>query len=418
MMRSASADIRLVSAQAQTWSRVLLDSVAVRGSGHTPNKKHPEYWGGDVPWVSLKDTFRLDRGAITETTDTITAAGLTHSSAVMHSQGSVVLLRDAGIGKSGIIGADMAVSQHFMAWRCGARLDNWFLYYYFQRMKPEFDRISNGSTIKTIGLDYFKQLTVPLPAIEEQRSISLVLREADDLISTLGRLVAKKHAIKQGMMQQLLTGHTRIGGFAGPWLKTPLGAISAFITKGSTPTTYGFRWESTGVPFLRSECVSEHGLDMAQSMFISNAANEALRRSQVTDGDILMTITGNVGRVIRLAGIGDANINQHIARVRIKDPQFDDGFVYHYLSQRAMREYYESIVTGQAYPQISLKQVRDTEIPAPPIEEQRAIASALGDVDDELTALRARLDKARAVKTGMMQQLLTGRTRLPVEVAS
>src|SRR5205823_4709567 len=133
-----------------------------------------------------------------------------------------------------------------------------------------------------------------------------------------------------------------------------------FITKGATPTTYGYRWESAGVPFLRSECVSDRGLDMRQSMFISPAANEVLRRSQVVDGDVLMTITGNVGRVVRLAGIGDANINQHIARIRIKDPRFDSGFVYHYLSQKPMREHYTSIVTGQAYPQISLVQVRET----------------------------------------------------------
>jgi type I restriction enzyme S subunit len=156
---------------------------------------------------------------------------------------------------------------------------------------------------------------------------------------------------------------------------------------------------------------------MTQSMFISNAANQALRRSQVSDGDILMTITGYVGRVVWLAGVGVANINQHIARVRIKDPHFDTGFVYHYLSQPIIRTYYETIVTGQAYPQISLVQVRNTEIPTPSIEEQRAIADVLTDADDELEALERRLESARAIKTGMMQELLTGRTRMPVEAA-
>lgn len=277
---------------------------------------------------------------------------------------------------------------------------------------------SAGSGTGVLDTALLKRLPIWLPGSHEQEMIVQAVEDADSAVESLERLIAKKQAIKQGLIQQLLTGQTRVRGFTDTWSKTSLGAISAFITKGSTPTTYGFRWESTGVPFLRSECVSEHGLDMAQSMFISTAANEVLRRSQVTDGDILMTITGNVGRVIRLSGIGDVNINQHIARVRIKDRRFDDGFVYHYLSQRAMREYYESIVTGQAYPQISLKQVRDTQIPSPPIEEQRAIASILGDADYELTALRARLDKARAVKTGMMQELLTGRTRLPVAEAA
>lgn len=192
-----------------------------------------------------------------------------------------------------------------------------------------------------------------------------------------------------------------------------LGDISTFITKGSTPTTYGFKWEMSGVPFLRSECVSEKGLDMRQSMFISPKANQALRRSQVKDGDILMTITGYVGRVILLADVGSANINQHIARIRVKDGRFDAGYVYHYLSQRTIREYYETIVTGQAYPQISLAQVRATAIPALALVEQRSIASALDQADDLIATFERLIAKKQAIRQGMMQQLLTGRTRLP-----
>jgi type I restriction enzyme S subunit len=192
-----------------------------------------------------------------------------------------------------------------------------------------------------------------------------------------------------------------------------LGEMSTLITKGATPTTYGHKWQAFGVPFLRSECVSSRGLDMRQSMFISEGADQSLRRSRVKEGDILMTITGNVGRVVRLAGIGSANINQHIARVRIKDRNFDPGYVYHFLSQGTMREYYESIVTGQAFPQISLAQVRSTPIPEIGIEEQRTIARALDDAASLIGTLELLIAKKQAIKQGMMQDLLTGRTRLP-----
>ncbi|PPG44394.1 restriction endonuclease subunit S [Rathayibacter sp. AY2B5] len=196
-----------------------------------------------------------------------------------------------------------------------------------------------------------------------------------------------------------------------------LGEISTFITKGATPTTYGYKWQAFGVPFLRSECVSGRGLDMRQSMFISEAADQSLRRSRVKDGDILMTITGNVGRVVRLAGIGSANINQHIARVRIKDRNFDPGYVYHFLSQDTMREYYESIVTGQAFPQISLVQVRSTPVPEMGIEEQKTIARALDDADNLVVALEGLITKRQAIKHGMRQDLLSGRVRLPGHTA-
>jgi hypothetical protein len=114
----------------------------------------------------------------------------------------------------------------------------------------------------------------------------------------------------------------------------PLARVAEFITKGSTPTTYGFAWQNEGVLFLRSECVSERGLDLAQSMFIAPEAHRLLRRSEVCAQDILMTITGNVGRVVQLdADLGQGNINQHIARIRIADPEVSTPFVLQFLSQ-------------------------------------------------------------------------------------
>lgn len=192
-----------------------------------------------------------------------------------------------------------------------------------------------------------------------------------------------------------------------------LGEISTPITKGATPTTYGFEWQASGVPFLRSECVSEKGLDMRQSMFISSEAHASLQRSQVVEGDILLTITGNIGRVVQLEGIEEANINQHIARVRVIDDRLHPRYVFHYLSQRAVRQYYESITTGQAYPQISLAQVRSTAIPLISKIEQKEIVAALDDADMLISSLEHLISKKQAIKQGMMQELLTGRTRLP-----
>jgi type I restriction enzyme S subunit len=159
----------------EDWDVVLMDSVAKRGSGHTPDKQHPEYWDGEIKWVSLKDSDRLDALYICDTASTITAAGIANSSAIMHPAGTVVLSRDAGVGKSAIMRDAMAVSQHFIAWQCGPRLDNHFLYYWLQSKKPEFERIAFGNTIKTIGLPYFKKLKIPLPPVQEQQMVAAAL---------------------------------------------------------------------------------------------------------------------------------------------------------------------------------------------------------------------------------------------------
>ncbi|WP_375509902.1 restriction endonuclease subunit S, partial [uncultured Nostoc sp.] len=154
------------------WEVVLLDLVAKRGSGHTPDKKHPEYWNGEIKWISLKDSNLLDNLYIYDTTEKITPAGIANSSAVLHPLGAVILSRDAGVGKSAITKDVMAVSQHFMAWHCGSQLDNHFLYYWLQAEKSEFERIAIGNTIKTIGLSYFKQLKIPFPFLAEQKAIA------------------------------------------------------------------------------------------------------------------------------------------------------------------------------------------------------------------------------------------------------
>ena len=207
---------------------------------------------------------------------------------------------------------------------------------------------------------------------------------------------------------------TEVGIVPMEWATVRLADVSAFITKGSTPTTNGFRWQSSGVLFLRSECVSPEGLDLAQSMFISAGAHRAQRRSTVQSNDLLITITGNVGRVVRVpVDFGEANINQHIARIRIVDEGMNPEWVYHFLSQPKVRQQFEKITTGQAYPQISLVQVRDAVVPRPAIAEQRATAAALSDVDALLGGLDRLIAKKRDLKQGAMQRLLTGKTRLP-----
>ena len=207
---------------------------------------------------------------------------------------------------------------------------------------------------------------------------------------------------------------TKVGVIPEDWETAGLAQLSAFITKGSTPTTYGFEWEQTGVLFLRSECVSEFGLDLTQSMYISEAAHSMLGRSEVIDGDILLTITGNVGRAVVLAGVGRGNINQHIARVRITSPRAASKFVFHALSQPSTRRRFVSITTGQAYPQISLQQVREAEVALPPTEaEQVAIAEALSDADALINSLEQLLVKKRQLKQGARRELLTGKKRLP-----
>ncbi|OEF62718.1 hypothetical protein A1OW_18605 [Enterovibrio norvegicus] len=192
------------------WEAVLLDSVAKRGSGHTPDKQKPEYWNDGIKWVSLTDSSKLDKLYIHETSKKISQLGIENSSATMHPSGTVVMARDAGVGKSAIITSPMAVSQHFMAWVCGEKLDKHFLYYLLQLWKPQFEAIAMGSTIKTIGLPYFKKLQIPLPPLDEQEKIAAGLKSVDEKIFAVERKLQGVKNTKKALMQDLLTGKVRV----------------------------------------------------------------------------------------------------------------------------------------------------------------------------------------------------------------
>ncbi|WP_067518147.1 restriction endonuclease subunit S [Endozoicomonas ascidiicola] len=195
------------------WAISKLDDLTNRGSGHTPDKQRPDYWDGGIKWVSLADSSRLDNGLIKTTDKEISALGIAKSSAVLHPEGTVVLSRDAGIGKSAVMGEDMAVSQHFIAWSCApkGKLNNWYLYYLLQLFKPEFERIAIGSTIKTIGLPYFKKFTIAHPVdMNEQDEIAQVLLTVDRKLRHLQSQKSQTQQLKKGLMQKLLTGQIRV----------------------------------------------------------------------------------------------------------------------------------------------------------------------------------------------------------------
>lgn len=189
----------------EDWKLQKLETLARRGSGHTPNKKSPSYYNGGIKWVSLADSNKLDNRYIYATKIEISREGIKNSSAVLHDAGSVILSRDAGVGKSAVLHSEMAVSQHFIVWACDeSKLSNWFLYYVLQTLKPSFERIAVGNTIKTIGLPYFKELCISAPSIREQQKIVDCLTSIDELITAHAQKLDALKVHKKGLVQKLL----------------------------------------------------------------------------------------------------------------------------------------------------------------------------------------------------------------------
>ncbi|MEW8472057.1 MAG: restriction endonuclease subunit S [Candidatus Thiodiazotropha endolucinida] len=198
--------------EAGKWEERRLEDLAKRGSGHTPSKKISSYYNGGIKWVSLADSNRLDAGYIYDTKIEISEDGINNSSAVLHPAGTVILSRDAGVGKSAVLFSPMAVSQHFMAWQCHkSELSNWFLYYLLQKKKSSFEMIAVGNTIKTIGVSYFKEMAISVPSLSEQQKIANCLSSLDSLIAAQTEKIDALRIHKKGLMQQLLPNPEVVG---------------------------------------------------------------------------------------------------------------------------------------------------------------------------------------------------------------
>lgn len=266
---------------------------------------------------------------------------------------------------------------------------------------------ATGSTAQGIKRQVFETLSIPLPPLPEQEAIAEALSDADAWIESLEQLIAKKRLIKQGALQELLTP-------SADWEVKKLGEMTQLITKGTTPTSVGFDFTESGVNFIKVESLNKNGnIENDKIAFISERCNEVLSRSQIKEGDILFSIAGALGRVgIIKREIVPANTNQALGIIRLKENTINNHYLYYFFNKNDFQQMLNTISVTGAQPNLSLQNLNEFEIVFPSLTEQTRIATILSDMDAELEALEAQLGKAKKVKQGMMQELLTGRVRL------
>lgn len=195
------------------WQVVPLTSVARLESGHTPSRTRDDWWEDCyIPWISLNDVGAMRETKYLETTThQLSDEGIANSSARLLPANTVVLSRDATVGRTSIMKIPMATSQHFAAWICGPRLDPEYLWILFtDAMQPYFASFQNGSTIRTIGMGDLKAFRIPLPPLDEQRRIVAHLDEQtaqiDDLIAETERFVELARERRSALITAAVTG--------------------------------------------------------------------------------------------------------------------------------------------------------------------------------------------------------------------
>lgn len=187
------------------WKWYALEKLARLESGHTPSRRHPEWWGGDVPWLALPDIRKLHGKVAHETAENTNDAGLANSSARLLPVGTVCLCRDASIGFVTLLGRPMATSQHFCNWICDPdKLDPDFLMYAFMASHDYLRELGSGSVLKTIYMPTIQSFHICAPDIDEQRRIARTLRERLAAAESLNEALKARLTDIERLPQRLL----------------------------------------------------------------------------------------------------------------------------------------------------------------------------------------------------------------------
>lgn len=404
------------------WDIECLENITQRLTGHTPDKKVADYWNGDIPWISLKDTKRLDKRYIGETTDYTTEEGINNSSAVVLPKGTVVLSRDATVGKVGITDKKMATSQHFINYVCGRNLHNIYLYYDFYNRKPLFERIGAGSTIKTIGVPFFKSLSIILPPIKEQQKIADILSTVDDQVEITDRLIEKIKELKKGFMQKLLTkgiGHskfkdTEIGRIPEEWEIVKLGEKSYIKARIGWRGLKAEEYTEQGPLLIAGKHIKGSKIMWDFADHISQERYNESPEIQLMENDIIMSKDGTIGRVgfIDIL-LQEATINGTMMLIRPNE-EFYSKFIYYYFQGNKFKTLIMDKVSGSSVPHIFQRDIVDLIVPIPQLKEQQKIASILSAIDEQIDQYESKKEKLQELKKGLMQKLLTGKIRVKV----
>lgn len=253
------------------------------------------------------------------------------------------------------------------------------------------------------------QLAFP-KSLAEQQAIAEALSDADALIESLEQLIAKKRQIKQGAMQELLTGQRRLPGFSGEWRKETIkNIVQTPVTDGPHMTPH---FLNDGIPFLSVNNLVDGLIDFGDLRYISQADHEEFsRKCKPQKGDILLGKAASVGKVAIVETDAEFNIWSPIALIRLNNKNHGK-YIYYQLQSDEVNKQISLLTNTSSQGNIGMGDIEKIVIPIPDKDEQIAIAEILTTLDAEIAELKIRVSKALKIKQAMMQELLTGRIRL------
>jgi len=406
----------------EEWEVKPLGELASVTAGGTPSRTNAQYWNGDIPWVT---TSEVDTCTINHAEQFITKEGLNNSAAKLLPRGTLLMAlygQGKTRGKVGILGIEAATNQACAAISLNRNVSREFVFHFLASQYDAIRNLSNTGNQENLNGSLVRSISILLPPKSEQRGIATALSEVDALLGALDRLIAKKRDLKQAAKQQLLTGQTRLPGFHGEWEMKRFGNLFDFSggysasrdqlsTEGHCYLHYGDIHSAT------KTCVDARS-DYQDIPKLDIPLKRVSPGSLLKDGDVVFVDASedDEGTSRHVVVVNKDNIpfisGLHTIVAKSKTNELAHEYRQYCFQTAAIRQKFLFYAVGTKVSGISKSNIPKLTLPIPSVAEQTAIAAVLTDMDAELPALEQRLAKTRALKQGMMQELLTGKTRL------
>lgn len=426
----------------KSWTRKRLGEVCQTIGGGTPSRSQPKYWDGDIPWASVKD-FTDDSVVLSSTQEHITIDGLATSASTLVPKDTPVICTRMAVGRCALTTMPTAINQDLKALLLNGEWDRKFFIRLLSFHRPNLDRSSIGSTVRGITTGDLLALPLQYPEMPEQSRIAAVLDTIDETIAKTEAVIAKLRQVRTGLLHDLLTcGLDENGQLRDPvahpeqFQDSPLGRIPkawAFESLGERLQRIGgtiqtgpfgsqlhaHEYTAEGVPVIMPQDIIEGSVSVAKIARILSTRADELKRHRVRLGDLVFARRGDLSRC---AAITEREVGWLCGTgcllMRFEETTLSStwlSFAYqHNIGQRQIA----SRAVGTTMVNLNTKLLSHLQFGFPQKNEQDVAVCRVTQADSTIHQEEANLAKLALMKSGLMDDLLTGRVRVPTEVTA
>ena len=400
----------------EEWEMKILGEICDFRNGYTPSKSINRYWeNGSIPWFRMED-IRTNGRILSDSIQHITEMAVKDS---LFPAGSIIISTTATIGEYALLIVDSQANQQFTNLTIRKSLTRaidimWFFHYCNVLGRWCRSNINEGG-LAAVNMIDLQNILIPIPSTPEQVRIASALTSVDNLISSLDKLIEKKKNIKQGTMQQLLTGKKRLKGFSDPWVERKMGRMGSTFSglTGKTKEDFGIG-NAKYITFLN---VLSNPI-LKRELFEEVLVREGEKQNSCHKGDLFFNTTSETPEEVGICAMLDTEmeslyLNSFCFGYRLNDDRVVPEYFAYYFRSNEGRKLMTLLAQGVTRYNMSKSAFNNAKLLMPStVLEQKAIVNVLKGFEKEIEALEVKKAKFEQIKQGMRQQLLTGKIRL------